>query len=140
MFKMRVEEADPEDRRRAYRTLVRDMEIPADSGIPRITDRELGIMFDITINYVDDLVPRYMAACELIEPMVAEMTTSVLAQAVMLKLAIAQLEELRDTMHRDVAATAAQAGEGLKRAMKAMGISDAEIAGIMDELRGHGHG
>ena len=116
------------ERLKSYTALARSMQFPADPP----TAREIETMFDLSILHVDKLVPDFHNTMNLIHMAVGKDTTTALAAAILMDLCAASFRQLRHMLENAVET----AGTSVKELMREMGMSDADIAGFMDMIRG----
>lgn len=140
---MRANPADPSvqpprhERLKAYRSLAREMQYSVDPP----TDAEIETMFDLTVKYVDSLVPRYNETMDLLAMAVPKETAQVLAAVMMIDLCEATFTKLKRHFAQFAAMNLQNAVADMgvppevKEVMRAMGLSDAEIADFLDMLQ-----
>lgn len=120
---------DRAKRLKSYTELARSMQFPADPP----SARDIETMFDLSIHHVDKLVPDFHNTMNLIHMAVGKDTTTALAAAILMDLCAASFRKLRESLMQTAVETA---GTTVKDLMRELGMSDADIAGVMDMMRG----
>lgn len=119
-------------RLKVYKEMARGLEYP----LAPPTDQELETGFDLSIKFIDDLIPRYNDTMDLIAMAIPAKTTQALMAILILDLAEATFSKLKLHYAQSVVAAGPGLPPEIKELMAAMGMSDAEIAEALDRLQG----